>query len=308
MKSFIIIMAVFWSLIAVAITGFVSYQVAAEPEVSLFQGGVGTNQKDNQVYLDKTFSPKSLDTIALDLSSEYIHFYTADTEDIRIVQKGWGLEQSQIIEAEASGNRLFIGGKAINFQSSFFSISRSEVEVYLPKGFVPVMDIQLSSGSLLFNNDFAFSDLTVVLSSGSIRSQGTISTQSANLKVTSGSIRLDRLEAPSFALTSSSGNIGLSSLSGGGKIAVTSGSVRVEELKMLGDIAVGASSGNVQLNLAGDPSFHFTGQMSSGSIKTYFPLTYEDSNKRHSSATVGSKPSYTLTTKVTSGSIRIQQD
>jgi lia operon protein LiaG len=175
-----------------------------------------------------------------------------------------------------------------------FNTFNVRVEVYLPASYRNAITVKATSGRIKADGELVCSDITIENSSGSI-SVNTITAEAAHFKTSSGSIAIKNITGDVTA-EASSGRIELN-LAGGGLIAKTSsGSIRCTVSESAGDISLTASSGSVTLNLPETLAFNFSSRTSSGSLSTPFSdKLFSPVSDRHSAqGLVGGSASGTI--------------
>lgn len=125
------------------------------------------------------------------------------------------------------------------------------------------------------------------------------------IKNTSGRIQVDRLEGI-FRIENSSGSIQVGSANGEGWAKSISSGIHLKMEEVTGDVQLEASSGSIDLTLP-ESSFTITLASVSGGIRTNFDSQLQFSNTGTSAkGTVGNPPSFAVSCKNISGSIRVQ--
>lgn len=285
-------------------TGSIGIIGGADGPTSVF-----TTQRsgDMDLVLDKTIPGEGIDTIELSLGFESVDIYEAEDDQFRVVQYTRNLDNSWIVSADQTGSALTISRpsspKVIFF--GFGINTKSAVELYVPAGYKGDLDIGISSGTLRIHRALTLGNFTARLSSGNVKSGSPIEAENALIKVTSGTINLEQLDTTLYEIDLSSGNVSVGSLSGSGSARLTSGTLRLDNVRIDEYLHTKLSSGTMSLALADDPSLQFSGKVSSGTIRTYFDLYYTGDQKKESFATVGEGPYKELTTQITSGTARI---
>ncbi len=275
----------------------------------------GNDSSKMELLKDTTVSADGLKKLDLAFASDECVVFLTDSNDINIKHFGQNLQQNRLVTVERIGDRVKVSTKEQNFHFGFsfvgFSFGswreHSRVEVYLPRSFKSTMAVDMSSGTMRFEDALELSDLAVRISSGMLHTDYPIKATNTDIEISSGSVRFsDGLETEKYSIRASSGVIIVEDkLTGNGEVNVTSGSINLDGVEIKDSLSANASSGIINIGLAKDQSFKFNGKKNSGIISTYFDATKDD----HSvTATVGSDPHKTLDMGVSSGTIRIRQD
>lgn len=218
------------------------------------------------------------------------------------------------------------GGKGLSFVLFGFWPGEGErIEVYIPQKSLKMLSLQTGSGNITSETDCIESggSLAAGAGSGNIRWKNTeaekisIQAGSGNLHVEnlkgritlhtgSGNITGEKLEG-SIDAEAGSGNVRLEEFVGEGKIETSSGNVTVKAESLTGDLAFRAGSGNVNVTIPDDASFHFQAETGSGNIWTDFDqkLSY---NKKGNLAQgdVGERPGFHVKAKTNSGNVSVK--
>jgi DUF4097 and DUF4098 domain-containing protein YvlB len=220
----------------------------------------------------------------------------------------YNMPESRYVNVKQDGGTLKVDSGIGNIISFGFVFNESRVEIYVPEGWRGKLNTDIASGSVTLEDGFEFSELALHTSSGEIVSESPLKAQDAEIDVTSGSIILTGgLEAEEYTLKTTSGEIEVNGrLTGSGDIEVTSGDVSIFGVEIAERLSVDIASGNVDIELAGNPGLEFTARKTSGDIDTYFDIG--DDDRHNYSTTVGQAPYKELDIEVTSGSIRVTQD
>ncbi|MCL2323742.1 MAG: DUF4097 domain-containing protein [Oscillospiraceae bacterium] len=167
-----------------------------------------------------------------------------------------------------------------------------------------VAKIKTSSGSINISN-FKASMSNIESGSGSIRFRNLDVENELMLSASSGSIRCERINSESFNVHSTSGSVNASYLTGKGSIFTSSGSIKINNFKVLGNTQLNASSGSIHLSMWDSQNYNLDIKTFSGSISCNMPLNYSGNRKNIASGTVGDGSVGTLSVSTSSGSIHI---
>lgn len=308
-RTIIKILIGIWVIIAVGLTSFLVYAIryskSSGESFGFFQWrnvSVSTVQKDESVPLN------NFNKINVDFSSEDIIVQTTDESNLRVVQKGaTKLKEGDKFTINKDNNNIIIKRTASNIVHSIFNFGYfgEKIEVYIPKSYNKDLDIQSSSGNVIFNSDINLNNISCTARSGNLQLNGNITGNDVNLKSSSGNISVEALMSKIYKVNTSSGNIHIDSLSGSGEVAVSSGDVKINYTDIKEYSNVSTHSGNVNLSIPKGLSFEFNGKCSSGDINSNFDLNYKNKRGNEATAQVGSGPYKKINVKTSSGNIDI---
>lgn len=295
-----IISLILWAAIALFLTGALIYGITS--------GGL-TVQRGVTLQKQETLDASGLDSIIMDFSSENIVVETTTTNEIRIVESASrNLRTSEKFTAVREGNTLTIkqGTKRTFFNIFSFGDIQRKIEITIPENYAGNIATSLSSGNVNMDGKFAFSTMKSDITSGNFTAEGSIRANEATITSTSGNTNIEKLDAGTYKIKATSGDMRLGFLSGSGDIDGTSGNITISYGDIAGYSKVKTTSGNITLTVPKDLSFEFEGYASSGNINGDFAMTYGN-DKKHASAQVGTEPYKKLTAEVSSGNININR-
>ncbi|AGK99391.1 DUF4097 family beta strand repeat-containing protein [Clostridium pasteurianum] len=305
-RSLIKILIGIWLAIAVVLTGFLAYAIhynkSAGDVFSFFKWrdvSASTVQKDENISLD------NFNKINVDFSSSDIIVQTTDEPNLRVIQKATSkLSEEEKFTINKENDNIII--KRGTFRSVFRIFDFGEkIEVYIPKTYTKDLDIQSSSGNVIFNSDIDLNNLSCTIGSGSLQSKGNVNVNVANLKANSGNISVKSLSSKSYKVNTSSSNIAVDSLSGSGDAAASSGNVKINYKDISEYSNVSSHSGDVDLVVPNGLSFQFNGRCSSGDIRSSFDLNYKNKKRNEATGQVGNGPYKKINASTNSGNIDI---
>ncbi|MDF2505979.1 DUF4097 family beta strand repeat-containing protein [Clostridium sp.] len=308
-KNLIKILIGIWAIIAVGLTAFlvcgISYNKSAGDIFSFFKWGdvsMLNVQKDENTPLD------NFNKINVDFSSTDIIIQSTDEPNLRIIQKSTGkLRNEEKFTISKENDNIIIKRSNSRVAFSIFNLGnlQERIEVYIPKNYTKNLDIQSSSGNIIFNSDINLNNISCIASSGNLRDESIINANDVNLKASSGNISLEALMSKSYKVNTSSGNIDINSLSGSGDVSASSGNVKVNYKDISEYSNVSARSGNVDLVIPEGLNFEFSGRCNSGDIKSSFDLNYKNKRGNEATAQVGSAPYKKINASTSSGNIDV---
>lgn len=310
-RNLIKILIGIWIIIAVALTGFLVYALhynkSAGWGFSIFKGrdvSMLTVQKDENLPLD------NFNKINVNFSSADIIVQSTDESNLRVVQKSTGkLKDEEKFVINKENDNIIIQRKTSRVGFSIFNIGnlQESIEIYIPKSYTKSLDIQSSSGNVIFNSDISLNNINCTARSGNLQGETNINANDVNLKASSGNINVENLTSKNYKVNTSSGNIHIGSISGSGEVAASSGNIRIKYKDISEYSNVSANSGNVNLIVSEGLSFEFNGKCNSGDIDSNFDLNYKSKRGNEATAQVGSAPYKKINARTSSGNIDISK-
>lgn len=198
------------------------------------------------------------------------------------------------------------GGATINenIYASKINVSSTSGDIEFKKNVTSESDISVtcSSGNIKFFGDVVASSININVTSGNIRLYSRMTANSINIRLSSGNVVLEYADVASYYIYATSGNITCRSISGGGTVKVSSGTVDLSLVEPTGNIDVSSTSGTIKLKVQASLSFTFSARVTSGSIRTSFATL---TNGNYKTATVGDNPTANITLDASSGTIRV---
>lgn len=242
----------------------------------------------------------------LDYSASNIEIQTTEASKLKVVQTAYNkINDNEKFTIDKSGDEINIKCDANRRSFQLFNFKFNEkIYLYIPKSYEKDLSIEGSSGNIKFLSAIKLNQLKCKGHSGNVESNYGIETNKASFDVSSGNIRFEKLKTNSYDIGSSSGNIQINSISGSGKVQVTSGNIKMQYDDVKEYSSVEASSGNIHLSVPEGLSFEFNGSCSSGNINSNFDIN-KDREAKTASAKVGNGPYKKIDAKVSSGNINI---
>ncbi|HEY5562127.1 MAG TPA: DUF4097 family beta strand repeat-containing protein [Clostridiaceae bacterium] len=305
-KSLIKLLIGIWAVIALFLTCILIYQISSGNKINImnFSGGVLKLQKEESSTLN------NVTKLDLNFSSGDVIVKTTKEEQIRVVQKAPGkLKDNQKFVMTKEGDTLKVKEENKIFSLNIFNwASFNQVyEVYIPENYDKDVYINNSSGNMNIDSIFNLNNMELSESSGNITSDYSIKSKNFLLKSSSGNVKLGEVFSDTFNLSTSSGNINVKPLSGGGSIFASSGNIEVG-LSQIGDkVDLSANSGNIIIDIPSKLGFKLDGNSSSGNINSDFDISYKNNNRNNGTIKVGDGPYKEITARTSSGNINISK-
>lgn len=304
-KRFVKTLLLIWICIAVLLTGILVYAIAyGHPEKKFFRtftwgGSANMIQKDEKVSLD------NCNKINFDFTSTDIIVQTTDDTKLRVIQSSSAkLTDDQKFTISKDGDTILVSTRERTHIFSFGSWNE-KIEIYIPQSYTKDLDIRSSSGNITFNSDIILNNLACTLSSGNLHIYSNIDANEVNMKCGSGNIDIEGLKCSTYEINTSSGNIGIDSLSGSGEVSASSGNIKIDYKDIKDYSNITAHSGNITLTVPKQISFEFDGECTSGDIDSNFDLNYKNKRGNKASGKIGDGPYKKINARTTSGNIRI---
>lgn len=258
-----------------------------------FDGFTVGGSKEGRATLSKT-----IDTIEINVGSVQTTIIPEDRNDVEAVLSGKG---SLIVKE--TDNRLLVETKSKMFNWFSFSEKR-QLKIYIPEDYNRNMNIQIGSGSLNFSGEsMKLNKLSLDIGSGNVNLDH-LEVAEFTHDGSSGNVKIDTLTTKTGTFDLSSGNLDIKHYSGAINADVSSGKFSVQMDNLEGSIEIDLSSGNVNLDLPDNADFSLNGHVSSGDIKSEFPLTTTSSDKKSLNGTHGSGK-HKIDISVSSGDVDI---
>ena len=261
-------------------------------------------------------------------------YATINTHDEIGLKNSFASREKLVLELPAS----WIGNITVESQSGGIAIKDSftwkQVFLMCNSGgvdlrglIVEFLYITASSGGVKADGEITVESVfTVESDSGGIELGKPIKADSVWLKSSSGKMQLDEVSASDldlsndsggielgetstkyFSLTNVSSGIAVAGITGTGSINNSSGGVDVRLNDPIGKVDISTNSGSVKISIAESIAFIFSGECTSGKIRSNFSLQESDNGEK-ASASIGSEPFAEINVTAASGGIRINQE
>ncbi|MDR2552240.1 MAG: DUF4097 domain-containing protein, partial [Treponema sp.] len=282
---------------------------------------------------ERRFSMAGINTLSINYDAGKIRFYVIDSESLVLRENLQRMKNAEVkIEAGTPGSQgtpdsqgiLSITSKKEGW-TPFWLGWKNDVSIAIPRSFQGNLRVNLTSGSLTGESDFAVGgNIDMALTSGSVTVRG-MSGRRITLRLTSGSCRAEtlrgetdmaltsgsiscgELSGPSHRLSMTSGSAKLGRVSGTLDAHVISGGITADFAELSGDLRFRANSGTIRLSLPRGQAFNLDAETSSGNIKIASSTEgYEIRNRSSVIRPIGQNPRHTIYARVNSGNITIE--
>lgn len=257
---------------------------------------------DCHVVSDKSYSSKNIHSVNLSFISESLKFFLHDEDQIRVVEY---MSKNPLPSELAT---VTVGNGEIHIQngSRLFFISRSKVDIYLPRNYRGNLDVRVTSSNIRIEEVLQLQNVAVRGITCSVKGSGILA-ETISVQVGSGSIKLNQM-AGHHKLKTETGTIHIDRIIGGGECKTTSGSVNAAYEKVTESIDISSVTGNIRLYIPKEENFSYQLTAVSGSIHTSFNSSQYSSSRNKVQGTIGTEPGYAILAKVVSGSIWMQNN
>lgn len=280
----------------------------------------------NNIDEEKTFATDGIRTLTVKSTSENINIITDDSSEIRAHFYGGYASSDKtfkpklVVEKDGDNLVVRIDNEPRIMLLSF--TSNLKLDVYVPKAYDKELDIMSTSGEVASDDVLKLDRVQIKTTSGeiSVKSMDAANTvlkstsgeiyaegSFGNLDIdsTSGTIVSENLTAASAKINSTSGEIKLKGSVDGIQAGSTSGTVIIDTDRLIKDMAVSTTSGEIVVKLPADADFKLVAKSLSGEIDCAFPVTVTgNKNHNHLEGTVGNG-SCKVSLSSTSGNINI---
>ena len=237
--------------------------------------------------------------IEIDLSSVNATIIPEKRDDIKADLDGKGK-----VNINKSGNKIRIEYEQNLLDGIQFLNHTSELNIYIPEDYDQSMAVDVGSGYLQFDgSSMELDELKIDLSSGKIDLTNMTTEKFVN-KGSSGMIDINKLVTKAGTIDMSSGIIKVKNYQGALDASVSSGQLNIQIDKLVDDLNVKASSGQIKLDLPDGADFTFNGKASSGFIDCDLPLTNKITDEDKIEGVSGSGK-HSVDVNITSGLAKI---
>lgn len=272
-------------LIALAVTMVVSFGIAAL--ILLVTGNM--NIASEAINESRAFEPSEISSIEVDLVSDDLNIIPTTKGDITV--HFYGQASTNIkrnlprLVAYRTGDKLHV--EVEQRPNIFFGINirRTTLDIYIPQVQLEEMDIDVVSGDVKIEG-INSSRLAIDSTSGDMKLEK-ISAEQIRIGSTSGDISV-RDYTGNMDVSNTSGSVSLISGTGNENIYVktVSGDILIDQ-DAVSDMSIGATSGDVRINLSRDAEFYLDAYTVSGEIKQDFAMKIISSGRRSLEGSVG---------------------
>lgn len=258
--------------------------IIVDTEQSPFYGKLKRTAK---IYLDIIIPESYKGSLDFSATSAYVTAKSLNLSNLEGTLTSGTMKVSQINCNEAKLQSTSGGIEVFNLKAPKTNISASSGTIEAKGIKTDTIDIGTTSGSIILSG---------------------IDTKDIKMKSSSGRINVDNLVCSKGTIGATSGSITIERSQGAFYINTSSGNIKADISKVLGDSSFETTSGSINLDLSDNASFKLEANTQSGSIKCDFPITLEQKNNNNSKKLYGrvSDGGPTLKLQASSGSIKIK--
>ncbi|MCH5585014.1 DUF4097 domain-containing protein [Shimazuella sp. AN120528] len=249
---------------------------------------------------EEKLSVSSVDSIELDVTSEDLTILPTDEDKLKVIAKGRDLNHvSFIVDRDDHTVQISLKPKWYSFSDT----NELKLLVYVPKNQLFHISAKAASRVIQIGDHktpkWNIGNLNIDISSGIANLQN-LKIENLTYNGTSADISLNRVNAGKATMDTFSGNMNISHYTGMLNLASTSGDIRIQVDKLIGDIHTELVSGNETLYLPKNASFILHSKLQSGQLTATYPLQLQKPSASETTAKSGSGR-YKIGTKIDSG-------
>ncbi|WP_028778490.1 DUF4097 family beta strand repeat-containing protein [Shimazuella kribbensis] len=254
----------------------------------------------NAKSLEENISMEDINSIRLDVTSEDLTILPVDGENLKVIVNGRDLNQVDF-SADLDNNEA-----KIELRPKWFSFSnKNELKllVYIPRDKFVNLHITAASRVIQVGNHkgskWNISNLNAEVSSGTCTLHN-LQIDTLNYNGTATDVIVNRVQTRRANMETFSGNMNISHYTGAINLASTSGNIRIQLDKLIGDVRTKMISGNMDMYLPSSSSFILKTDLQSGKVTSTYPIDLKQSSPRQTTAKSG-KGDYQIETEIVNG-------
>lgn len=273
-------------------------------------GGAAPVRKDSRNQYEEEIMSDDCDKIRLNFSNYDIKVSASNEEKIRVVQSSSekiSREEKMTITREGECINIIGNEKSLYFNLFNFGSSSNKIELYIPRSYHQDLEITTSSGDIEILDELELNNLTCSQVSGDLEAKRNLYINNFTSKTTSGDMKIPKLEAEFYKISTISGDINIRSLSGSGEISSTSGDINLNSLKLSEYINIKSISGDIDVSAPDNTGFIFEANTVSGDIDSDFNMYYKNKRGNKAEITYGDGPFKNISVSTVSGDINLNK-
>lgn len=309
LKTFLI---VFWAVVALVVCGVLAVFAMGKGWIIPRFSPLHYRTADTLVKSETIQVASGVKSLELSFSSCDVEICRANGDNIVVEQ--WAdkdLPEKNLISVKKTGDRVRITSSDSDFIRRFLLFFRigyaQRIKLFIPDTFDGSVDISTSSGDVRFLDRMNFDSLKVATSSGNIEAESTVSAKKLEAGVEAGNIEISTLEADSYSIKTTSGNITVDSVKGEGDIEVTSGDIYICYSAITGKCSLRSVSGDITAAIGIGQGLRLSASCVVGNISSDFALDYSSSGGTKAFGSFGDSPDAELDISTVSGDICIKK-
>lgn len=240
-----------------------------------------------------------IDIVEINVSSVKATIIPDNGNDVKVDLDGKGE-----VNVKKNGDRINVEYSRKWFDGFNFFNKTPKLKIYIPEDFNRNLGVNVGSGTLKFDgSSMKLEELKVAVSSGKVDIEN-ITADDFIHKGSSGMIDIDTIVAKQGKVDMSSGVVKIRDYQGALDARVSSGQLNVQMDKLVDDINLRASSGQIKLDLPDHADLTLNGKASSGYIDCDLPLMNKISEKNRLEGVLGAG-THDVDVQVSSGMVKI---
>ena len=311
-RKITLILVLIWSFIGLACVGFVLFFILGGtlPFVrwNLPQRISFSDFSSDWTLIEQssdTFSKSDVKRINVDCTTADFTIGRAEGDEFSVIVKTTQSAADTAAQVELNNGTLSVIQPRQSVSLSFGGYAQ-KIEILVPSGWEKDVLISLTTGDIVFLDDFQFLSAKFSKTTGDF-SAASISADTFSVTGTTGDVDIVSLSADQPVITATTGDITVDSLFGAGRLSVTTGDIRIGLERLSGSLSVSTTTGDITLTLSESVGAELEADTSVGDIRSDFALLYSDSGVVGDSASgkIGNSPRYPLSLRCTTGDIRV---
>ncbi|MFA6941566.1 MAG: DUF4097 family beta strand repeat-containing protein [Clostridiaceae bacterium] len=273
-------------------------------------GGTIPVRKDSRNQYEEEMLTDGCDKVRLNFSNYDIEVSTTNEDKIRVVQSSSEkISREEKMTVTRDGRCINIRGndRSLYFNLFNFGSSSNKIELYIPRSYHQDLEITTKSGDIGILEELELNNLTCSQVSGALEVKRNVYINNFTSKTTSGDMKIPKLEAEFYKISTISGDINIRSLSGSGDISAISGNVNLNSLKLNEYINIKSISGDIDVSAPDNTGFIFEANTVSGDIDSDFNMYYKNKRGNKAEITYGDGPFKKISVSTVSGDINLNK-
>lgn len=254
--------------------------------------------------IDRSFAVNNEDTIEFNVTSENLAILPTEDEELKIVVTGRDLNRVNF-QVDQAHQEL-----KINLNPKWYSFSNTndlKLMVYVPRTKLINLDVKANTRVVQVGHNQGAKWHIALLNTEIMNGTSYFKNVKVNNFIydgTSTDVMIDRVESKKANIGTFSGNIHLSHYIGPLHLSSTSGNIRMQLDKLVGDIRTEMLSGNVNMFLPKSASFQLNANLQSGQLTSTYPLQNKKTTTSQTTASSGTG-NYKIDAEIVNGDLII---
>jgi lia operon protein LiaG len=246
------------------------------------------------------------DSIEMNITSENVTILPTDAEKVNVMVTGRDVNRINFtVNREHHKLKIDLSPKWYSFSNT----NELKLLVSVPRKQVEQLEINASSKVVQIGNEqdkkWNIKQLNTNITDGTCYIKNMM-VDNLVYNGTATDVMVDRVKAEQALINTFSGNINISHYIGALHVTSTSGNIRLQVDKLVGDVKTNMLSGNIDLFLPKSSSFSLKAKAPSGKLNVKYPLTNKKSSSTEVTGTSGSGK-YKLEAEIMSGDVTIHE-